>query len=60
MDGEGLKWRKSSRSGGGGGNNCVEFATDGERAYVRDTKDREGGTIVVRPEAWAAFLDTLR
>ncbi len=57
---QGLNWRKSSRSGGGGGNNCVEVAQGSTAIHVRDTKDRDGGTLVVTPEAWSAFLGTLR
>ncbi|MFI6763184.1 DUF397 domain-containing protein [Micromonospora sp. NPDC050417] len=49
-------WRKSSRSGGTGGN-CVEVADNlPGTILVRDTKDRDGGTLAFGPEAWSAFV----
>lgn len=45
-------WRKSSHSGNQG--DCVEIAL-GERAEVRDTKDRRGGQLAVTVTAWQAF-----
>jgi Domain of unknown function (DUF397) len=52
-----LSWRKSSFSGGQGGD-CVEVAelVDGGRA-VRDSKDPEGPKLVFTVGEWAAFLD---
>ncbi|MFI0468670.1 DUF397 domain-containing protein [Saccharopolyspora sp. 5N102] len=54
-------WRKSSRSNNQGGN-CVEvgFSVDGGMTGVRDTKDRDGGTLEVPRSTWAAFLDAVR
>jgi hypothetical protein len=50
-------WRKPSRSGSNGGN-CVEVADNlPGRVLVRDTKDRDGGTLTFAPEAWRAFVD---
>ncbi|MBA0127670.1 DUF397 domain-containing protein [Haloechinothrix sp. YIM 98757] len=49
-----LVWRKPSRSGSNGGG-CVEVALPGARALVRDTKDRQGGTLTVPFTAWQAF-----
>ena len=46
-------WRKSTYSGTE--ENCVEVAP-GPVSHVRDTKDREGGTIVFSAAAWGAFL----
>jgi hypothetical protein len=56
-----MKWRKSSRSSGGTGN-CVEVGVpaDRSRVAVRDTKDRDGGTLVVSPMAFAAFLRSVK
>jgi uncharacterized protein DUF397 len=52
----GAHWRKSTRSGGDGGN-CVEVATNLEGVVaVRDTKDRSGGTLIISPSTWAAFI----
>jgi hypothetical protein len=49
MDG----WRKSSYSGGNGGS-CVEVANDGV-VLVRDTTNRDGGTLAVSADAWWMF-----
>lgn len=55
----GAVWRKSTRSGANG--NCVEVANNlfGVVA-VRDTKDRDGGTLQFTPQAWDDFLDGVR
>ena len=51
------EWRKSSRSGPWT-DNCVEVRTDGGGAiYVRDTKDRDGGTLTFTSAEWTAFID---
>lgn len=48
-------WHKSSRSDTGG---CVEVADNlPGRVLVRDTKDREGGTLSFGPAAWRAFVN---
>ncbi|MEV6208925.1 DUF397 domain-containing protein [Kitasatospora sp. NPDC051914] len=53
-------WRKSSFSGGTGGD-CVEVAggLDGV-VPVRDSKDPSGPALVFSTEAWRAFLDGVR
>lgn len=52
-----LSWRKSSRSNGQGGN-CIEVADNlPGRVLVRDTKDRDGGTLTFGPAAWSAFVE---
>jgi uncharacterized protein DUF397 len=51
-------WRKSSYSGANGGD-CVEVAS-ADVIMVRDTKDRDGGTLGFTAKAWATFLGTLR
>ncbi|MGW4463231.1 DUF397 domain-containing protein [Micromonospora sp. NPDC004704] len=56
MDLTGARWRKSSRSNTQGGD-CVEVADNlPGRVFVRDTKDREGGTLAFGPAAWRAFV----
>ncbi|WP_404815416.1 DUF397 domain-containing protein [Streptomyces thermolineatus] len=50
-----LIWFKSSHSGDQGGN-CVEVAAAPGTVHVRDSKDREGGSLAFTPEAWAAFV----
>ena len=56
MDLTGAQWRKSTRSSTNGGN-CVEVADNlPGRVLVRDTKDRDGGTLSFAPGAWRAFV----
>lgn len=51
-----LHWCKSSYSGGGG-DNCVEVATDPAHAiHVRDSKQPEGRRLTLSPTAWSAFV----
>lgn len=52
-------WRKSSYSGGNGGS-CVETASGSGAVLVRDTANRDGGTLSFSAGAWTAFLGTLR
>lgn len=54
------RWRKSSYSGSG--NNCVEVATaDGAPVIaVRDSKNPDGGRLMFRAAAWAAFLSDIK
>jgi Domain of unknown function (DUF397) len=75
----GAPWRKSSYSGGNGGN-CVEVATWRKASHsggnggdcveagvaatglvlVRDTTDRDGGTLTFTATAWSAFAARLK
>jgi Domain of unknown function (DUF397) len=51
-------WRKSSYSNGGSAA-CVEVAsTDG--VLVRDTTNRDGGTLAFSAETWELFTASLR
>ena len=52
-------WRKSSYSNGDGGE-CVELASDDATVLVRDTKDRDGGTLALGVGAWERFTASLR
>ncbi|KOX03943.1 DUF397 domain-containing protein [Micromonospora profundi] len=56
----GAIWRKSTRSGGSGGN-CVEV-TDNLPGVVgvRDSKAPTGPALAFAPAAWAAFLAGLQ
>ncbi|MFL9656217.1 DUF397 domain-containing protein [Streptomyces sp. PB17] len=53
-------WRKSSYSGGGDGNNCVEIATSTTHVAVRDSKAPARAPLTFPPEAFAPFLDALK
>ncbi len=53
------EWRKSSYSGQGG--NCVEVARNlPGLVAVRDSRQPNGDELVVRPQAWRAFLRKVR
>jgi hypothetical protein len=54
-----VTWRKSTFSGGNGGN-CVEVGHSAGRVLVRDTKDRAGATLAVGADAWRRFAATAR
>lgn len=48
-------WRTSSYTGT---ENCVEVAdNDPAKVMVRDTKDRDGGTLAFPPLSWMPFVD---
>ncbi|RKT83727.1 protein of unknown function [Saccharopolyspora antimicrobica] len=53
-----MNWRKSSYSGEEG--NCVEVGASSEAVGVRDTKDRDGGTLMFPTAAWGGFLRSLK
>lgn len=52
-------WRKSTRSSANGGA-CVELASDSGVILVRDTANRDGGTLSFSAETWATFTASLR
>lgn len=57
------RWRTASYSGSNGGA-CVEVGDGARGVLVRDTKERNCGNdrtvLAVAPEAWSAFLRTVR
>ena len=54
------RWRKSTKSGSNGGN-CVEVADNlADVVLVRDTKDRDGGTLTFSTESWRGFVAMTR
>ena len=53
-----MQWRKSSYSNGGS-NACVEVAS-ADGVLVRDTTNRDGGTLAFSAEAWERFAASLR
>jgi hypothetical protein len=57
MDVKAALWRKSSYSSSNGGS-CVEVADNlPGTVLVRDTKDRDGGTLAFGPAAWQGFVN---
>lgn len=53
-----MDWRKSSYSNANGGQ-CVETATGNDAVLVRDTTNRDGGTLAFSAAAWAVFTASL-
>lgn len=48
-------WRKSTRSGGNGGN-CVEVASNLPVVAIRDSKNPDGPKLTFSPDRWASFV----
>ncbi|MET8358642.1 DUF397 domain-containing protein [Micromonospora sp. NPDC005171] len=56
----GATWRKSTRSGGSGGD-CVEVADNLPGVVgVRDSKDPTGPALAFAPATWAAFVSSVK
>jgi len=53
-------WKKSSRSNGNGGNNCVEVAILDADVAVRDSKNRSGPALMFTSAEWSAFVDSAK
>ncbi|MER6166115.1 DUF397 domain-containing protein [Streptomyces violaceorubidus] len=49
-------WRKSSYSGEGDGNECVEVANSTTHVAIRDSKAPSYGTLTLPIEVFAAFV----
>ena len=61
VDFKDARWRRSSFSGGGGGDqNCVEVAFPSSATALRDSKNTAGPILVVPAAAWNALLATTR
>lgn len=60
IDLAGAAWRKSTRSGGSGGD-CVEVAANLPGVVaVRDSKDPAGPVLAVSPPAFRAFAEGVK
>ncbi|KUM92148.1 hypothetical protein AQI88_33335 [Streptomyces cellostaticus] len=53
-------WRKSSYSGGGDGNNCVEIADRRTHISIRDSKTPSRATLTFPPGAFTPFIEALK
>ncbi|KAF2779999.1 MULTISPECIES: DUF397 domain-containing protein [unclassified Streptomyces] len=53
-------WRKSSYSGGGDGNNCVEISASTTYVAVRDSKAPAYGTLTLPTEAFVTFVGGIK
>lgn len=53
-----MDWRKSSYSGSNG--SCVETASGEGVVLVRDTTNRDGGTLAFTADAWRAFMTGIK
>ncbi|WP_433919215.1 DUF397 domain-containing protein [Streptomyces canus] len=55
-----MNWRKSTYSGGGEGNTCVEIAELHPRIAVRDSKAPARATLSFPTPAFTALIDHLK
>jgi hypothetical protein len=53
-------WRKSSYSGPGDGNSCVEIAHDLTRVAIRDSKIPAGDVLAFPTETFTPFIKALK
>ncbi|TWD20528.1 uncharacterized protein DUF397 [Streptomyces sp. T12] len=53
-------WKKSSYSGGGEGNACVEVAAGHACIAIRDSKAPSHGTLTLPAPAFAVFVHALK
>ena len=51
-------WRKASYSNGQG--QCIEAASTTDAVAVRDTTNRDGGTLAFSANAWQDFIAGLK
>lgn len=56
----GACWRKSSYSGAGNDDNCVEVAFAGPAVAIRDSKNPADGRLILPLEQWRALLELAR
>ncbi|WP_445279219.1 DUF397 domain-containing protein [Streptomyces sp. DSM 118148] len=53
-------WKKSSFSGGGEGNDCVEIAEGPTHISVRDSKAPARATLTFAAPSFTPFIDALK
>jgi len=54
------KWRKSSYSAGGDGDDCVEIATSPTHIAIRDSKTPARATLTFPAGAFTPFVEALK
>ncbi|AUS79739.1 DUF397 domain-containing protein [Actinoalloteichus sp. AHMU CJ021] len=54
-----MSWRTSSRTNANGGT-CVEIGRAANVVGIRDTKNRDGGTLHLDTTTFTTFLDALK
>ncbi|MFF1443881.1 DUF397 domain-containing protein [Streptomyces sp. NPDC058295] len=55
-----MTWKKSSYSGGGQGDACVEVAHHHPHLAIRDSKAPDRATLTFPADTFVAFLDGLK
>ncbi|WP_326753884.1 DUF397 domain-containing protein [Streptomyces hirsutus] len=55
-----MNWRKSTYSGGGEGNTCVEIAALSTRIAIRDSKVPARAVLSVPALSFAAFVEHVK
>ncbi|MGW4562293.1 DUF397 domain-containing protein [Streptomyces sp. NPDC004561] len=55
-----VRWQKSSYSGGGDGNTCVEVADQDTHIAVRDSKAPARANLAFPAEAFASFIEAVK
>ncbi|MFG2366592.1 DUF397 domain-containing protein [Streptomyces mirabilis] len=53
-------WRKSSYSGEGDGNECVEIANSPTHIAIRDSKTPARATLTIPAGVFTTFIDALK
>ncbi|MFG2726957.1 DUF397 domain-containing protein [Streptomyces canus] len=53
-------WQKSSYSGGGDGNECVEIANSPTHVSIRDSKAPTRATLTLPTPTFTAFINALK
>ncbi|MFK4799240.1 DUF397 domain-containing protein [Streptomyces sp. MPA0124] len=57
---ESMHWRKSTYSGGGDGDTCVEIAESDTHIAIRDSKAPTRATLSVPAPAFTAFVEGVK
>ncbi|MER6382766.1 DUF397 domain-containing protein [Streptomyces sp. NPDC001118] len=55
-----VRWQKSSYSGGGDGNTCVEIADLDTHIAIRDSKAPTRATLTIPTEAFTPLIQALK